>query len=189
MDKNHEDILKQVKDYLYAPLTDDEIKANDGRYYPGQTWYLKNINDLTKDKETILAIAALLEKEHEESAKIYVKKYGWGGDAPWSGNINNSMFMSLPKNTLGVRNQKIYDCKEQLVLPGLISSIKGLFRTGTKGNEALVWLIAIGMILIPILFVIGIYTTDWDSDSGGFCNYVNGEKQCYTDREIQQMIP
>jgi len=62
----------------------------------------------------------------------------------------------------------------------------------TKFDEALPlysWLILLGMFLIPILIVIGIYNTDWSSDSGGFCNYVNGEKQCYTDKEIQQMIP
>ena len=137
MDKNHDKILKKVKDYLDAPLTEDEISANNYRYHPAKTWFMKDINDLTNDKETILAIRDLLEDEDTKISEIYVKKYGLGGESPWSGRVNDSVFMSQRKNALGVKIQKIYDCKENLRLPGLINSIQYLFNQKFTTNHFL----------------------------------------------------
>jgi hypothetical protein len=73
------------------------------------------------------------------------------------------------------------------------SKDKGIFKNIIEAISAL-WkdghLLFMGIILVIILFFFGLFIFDWDSGgSGGFCNYVNGEKQCYTDKEIQQMIP
>ena len=182
MDKNHDKILKKVKDYLDAPLTEDEISANNYRYHPAKTWFMKDINDLTNDKETILAIRDLLEDENTKTSEIYVKKFGWGGESPWSGRVNDSVFMSQRKNALGVKIQKIYDCKENLKLPGLINSIQYLFNQKFTSNH---FFIIVGFIILLYIYFIYIDSPFETDDDEWFCQYedpINKKgKICYRD--------
>ena len=183
MDKNHKDILKQVKEYLDAPLTEDEISANNYTYFPAKSWFMPNINELTNDKETILAINDLLEEEKIKQGAIYVKKYGWGGDSPWSGRMSDSLFMSEPENAHGVKSQKINDCQEQLKLPGLINAIKYSWEMGGFLPYLVGALILLSMI---ILFTNSFQGSGGSSsDDDWFCQYddpINKKgKTCYRD--------
>ena len=76
MDKNHDKILKKVKDYLDAPLTEDEISANNYRYHPAKTWFMKDIN------------GAIDIRPSTTTKNIAIKK-DWLNDPTYS--INNEM--------------------------------------------------------------------------------------------------